>query len=298
MKMNKTIGIHRFNWFDYLNYIVLFLFSLIVLYPFIYVLAGAFNDGTDYMRGGVYLFPRVFSLDNFITIFNDSRLYIGFKNTIARTIIGTILGTLFTTIVAYGMSRKDLPFKRVIIRVNIITLFFSGGLIPLFIVLKTLGLTNNFWVYIIPNLYSVFNMIILKSYFEDIPEEIHDSAIIDGASEIKILYYLYMPLSKPVMATIALWVGVYHWNAFFDSLVYTTDANLQTLQYFLVKLIKEASFAQGEAASKIPAQVLMGTSVATLRYAAIVVSTIPMLMVYPYMQKYLIKGIMIGSVKG
>lgn len=294
----KRIGIDKFNWFDYSNYAFLIIFAFLALYPFIYVFAGAFSQGTDYMRGGIYFIPRVFSLDNFTMIFNDSRLFIGFKNTILRTVIGVVAGTLFTALVAYGMSRKDLPFRKAINRFNIFTLFFTGGLIPYFMVLKYLGLLNTFWVYILPNLYSVFNMIILQSYFREIPEEMHESAVIDGAGEFRIFAQLYLPLSKPVIATIALWIGVFHWNSFFDSMVFTTDANLQTLQYFLVKLIKEASFAQGEAASKIPAQVLRTTSVTTVRYAAIVVSTIPILAAYPFMQKYLIKGIMVGSVKG
>ena len=294
----RKLNIHRFNGFDYFNYTFLIIFSFIALYPFIYVFAGAFNEGMDYMRGGVYFWPRVFSLDNFKMIFNDSRLIIGFRNTIARTIIGVITGTLFTAMVAYAMSRNDLPFRKAINRFNIFTLFFSGGLIPYFMVLKYLNLLNNFWVYIIPYLYSVFNMIILQSYFREVPEEIHESAIIDGAGEPRIFWNLYLPISKPIIATIALWIGVFHWNSFFDSMVFTTDSSLQTLQFFLVTLIKEASFAQGEAAARVPAQVVRSTSITTIRYAAIVVSTIPILAIYPFMQRYLIKGIMVGSVKG
>jgi putative aldouronate transport system permease protein len=141
-------------------------------------------------------------------------------------------------------------------------------------------------------------MIVLQSYFRDIPEEIHESAVMDGAGEFRIFLQIYLPLSIPIIATVALWIAVFHWNSFFDSMVFTTDANLQTLQYFLVKLIKEASFAQGEAAARVPAQVVRTTSITTLRYAAIVLSTIPILAAYPFMQRYLIKGIMIGSVKG
>lgn len=298
--MQKHTGhkLNSLNWFDYINYTFLILFAAITLYPFLYVLAGAFSDGNDYMRGGVFLWPRVFSLDNFRLIFNDNRLIIGFVNTILRTVIGTITGTIFTAIVAYGMSRNDLPHRKFFHWFNIFTLFFGGGLIPYFMVLKSLKLLDNFWVYVIPCLYSVFNMLIFQSFFRDIPEEIHESAVIDGANEFVIFWKLYMPLSKPVVATIALWIGVFHWNSFFDSMVFTTSANLQTLQLFLVKLIKEASFAQGEAATKIPAQVLKSTCIATVRDAAIVISTIPILIIYPFMQKFLTKGIMIGSIKG
>lgn len=292
------LKLRRYDWFDYINYILLALFTFITLYPFIFVFVGAFNEGTDYMRGGVYLWPRVFSLDNFTLILNDSRLLIGFQNTIARTVLGTITATFFTSMVAYAMSRNDLPFRNVFHRLNIFTLFFGGGLIPYYLVLRNLDLLNSFWVYIIPTLYSVFNMIVLQSHFRDIPEEIHESAVMDGAGEFRIFLQMYLPLSKPIIATVALWIAVFHWNSFFDSMVFTTDANLQTLQYFLVKLIKEASFAQGEAAARVPAQVVRTTSITTLRYAAIVLSTLPILAVYPFMQRYLIKGIMIGSVKG
>ncbi len=288
----------RLNWFDYLNYTVLILLALITIFPFIYVIAGSFNLGSDYMRGGVYFFPRVISLDNYTMIFNDKRLFVGFQNTVARTVLGTVTGVLFTAIVSYGMSRKDLPAKKLIYWFNIFTMFFGGGLIPYFLLLKQLTLMNTFWVYIIPALYSVFNMIVFSNFFREIPEELHESAVVDGAGEFTILFKLYLPLSKPVLATIALWVGVGHWNSFFDSMVFTTDPNLSTLQLFLVKLIKEASVAQGEAATKIPSQVLKTVSIVTIRYAAIVISSIPIFAVYPFMQKYLVKGVMLGSVKG
>lgn len=288
----------KWKLFDYINVILMLLIAIICIYPMIYVIAGAFNEGVDYMRGGVYLFPRKLSLDNFQMVFNDSRLITGFKVTIARTVIGTVAGTLFTALVAYGMSRKDLPFRKPIYWFNIFTMFFGGGLIPTYLVFHSLGLINNFAVYIIPSLYSVFNMIVFSNFFSEIPEEIHESGSIDGANEFQIFAKLYLPLSGPVLATIALWIGVSHWNSFFDSMVYTSDAELQTLQLFLVKLIKEAAMAQGEAAMHVPAQVSRTTSITTIRYAAIVVSSVPIFLVYPFVQKYLSKGVIIGAVKG
>lgn len=288
----------KWKLFDYINVIIMLLVVLVCIYPLIYVVAGAFNEGMDYMRGGVFLFPRKFSLDNFEMVFNDKRLITGFKVTISRTFIGTITGTFFTALVAYGMSRKDLPARNIIYWFNIFTMFFSGGLIPSYLVLKSLHLINTFWVYIIPSLYSVFNMIVFANFFREIPEELHESAVLDGANEFHIFLKLYLPMSGPVLATIALWNGVGHWNAFFDSMVYTSDANLQTLQLFLVKLIKEAAMAQGEAASKVPAQVVRTTSITTIRYAAIVVSTFPVLVVYPFVQKYLSRGVILGALKG
>lgn len=286
------------NWFDYTNYAVMLLISALTVVPFLIVIAGSFSEGSDYMRGGVYFWPRVFSLDNYEMVFKDNRLLVGFQNTVLRTIIGTVTGVLFTSVVAYGMSRKDLPFKTAIYWFNLFTMFFSGGLIPYFLVLKQLGLINTFAVYIIPMLYSVFNMIIFMNFFREIPEEIHESGVIDGAGEWTIYWKLYLPLSKSVLATIALWVGVGHWNSFFDSMVYAPDQKLQTLQLFLVKLIKEAALAQGEAASRVPAQALRTVSIVTIRYAAIVVSSVPIMIVYPFVQKHFAKGIMLGSVKG
>jgi putative aldouronate transport system permease protein len=286
------------NAFDYINYVVLAVLALITIYPFIYVIAGSFSQGMDYMRGGVWIVPRVFSLDNYTMIFNDKRIWIGFRNTTLRAVAGTLTGVAFTSMVSYAMSRKDLPFYKPIYWFNLFTLFFGGGLIPYYLVLKTYGLINNFAVYIIPCLYSVFNMIILSNFFREIPEEIHESAIMDGAGEMTIFARMYFPLSKPALATIALWIAVFHWNSFFDSMIFTTDAQLQTLQLVLVKLIREASVAQGEAATKVPAQVLRTTSIVTIRYAAIVISSIPIFAFYPFVQKYLVKGVMLGSVKG
>lgn len=288
----------KWKLFDYINSVVMILIGLICIYPMIYVLAGAFNEGVDYMRGGIYLFPRKFSLDNFRMVFSDKRLLIGFKVTVLRTVIGTVTGTLFTAVVAYGMSRRDLPCRKGIYWFNIFTMFFGGGLIPTYLVFHSLGLINHFAVYIIPSLYSVFNMIVFSNFFKEIPEEIHESGAIDGAGEFRIFLRLYLPLSAPVLVTIALWIGIAHWNSFFDSMVYTSDANLQTLQLFLVKLIKEAAMAQGEAASRVPAQVARTTSIATIRYAAIVISSVPIFAVYPFIQKHLSKGVILGAVKG
>lgn len=288
----------KWKCFDYFNIVLMLLIAIICIYPIIYVTAGAFNEGTDYMRGGIYFFPRKLSMDNFKMVFSDKRLLIGFRVTIARTLIGTVTGTLFTALVAYGMSRRDLPCRNLIYWFNIFTMFFGGGLIPTYLVFNGLGLINNFAVYIIPSLYSVFNMIVFSNFFKEIPEEIHESGAIDGANEFQIFFKLYLPLSGPVLATIALWIGISHWNSFFDSMVYTSDANLQTLQLFLVKLIKEAAMAQGEAASRVPAQVVRTTSITTIRYAAIVVSTVPIFAVYPFVQKYLSKGVILGAIKG
>ena len=274
------------------------LFMLICIYPFWYVVIGSLSDGADYMRGGVYLWPRLLSWQNYQVTLVDSRLWIGFRVTIARTFICTITHILFTAMVAYAMSRRALPFRTAIYWINMFTMFFGGGLIPFYILLKQLKLINTFWVYVVPGLYSVYNMIVCSNYFHSIPEELHESATIDGASEFRIFSTLYLPLSTPVLATIALWVGVGHWNAFFDSMVYTTSRELQTLQLYLYKMIKTSEFVSTADMGGLPSDIQTNITATTVRYATIVVSTIPILCLYPFLQKFLTKGIMLGSLKG
>ena len=283
--------------FDVINITFMVLFCFCALYPLIYVLAGAFNDGVDYMRGGVYFFPRKFATESFKVVFADKRLGYGFVNTIGRTVIGTITSLLFTAMVAYGISRKKLLFRNTYYWILIIPMFFGGGLVPYFLLLKNLNLLNKFAVYIIPSLFSVFNMIVMHSFFRELPEEIHESAYIDGAGEFRIFVTLILPLSPPILATIALWNAVGHWNSFFDSMLFTTKPHLMTLQLYLMKLIKEASMVS-QSSDKIPAQVRVKVTVQTVRMAAIVVTMFPIMAIYPFLQKYFLTGVMVGSIKG
>lgn len=296
--LKKKSKLNANNGWDYLIITFMVLFALVCVYPFWYVVIGSFSNGGDYMRGGIYLLPRVWSIQNYQITLVDSRLWIGFRVTIARTFICTITHVLFTSMVAYSMSRNDLPGRSVIYWINMFTMFFGGGLIPFYILLKQLKLINTFWVYVIPGLYSVYNMIICSNYFRSIPIEIHESATIDGASEFKIFYKLFLPLSTPVLATVALWVGVGHWNAFFDSMVYTTKRELQTLQLYLYKMIKTSEFVSTADMGGLPSDVTTNITSTTVRYATIVISTIPILCIYPFLQRFLAKGIMLGSLKG
>lgn len=296
--LKKKSKLNANNGWDYLIIGFMVIFALLCVYPFWYVVIGSLSDGSDYMRGGIYVLPRVWSIQNYQVTMVDSRLWIGFRVTIARTFICTITHVLFTSMVAYAMSRNDLPGRSVIYWINMFTMFFGGGLIPFYILLKQLKLINTFWVYVIPGLYSVYNMIICSNYFRSIPIEIHESATIDGASEFKIFYKLFLPLSTPVLATVALWVGVGHWNAFFDSMVYTTKRELQTLQLYLYKMIKTSEFVSTADMGGLPSDVTTNITSTTVRYATIVISTIPILCIYPFLQRFLAKGIMLGSLKG
>ena len=288
-KARKTV-------FDWINIALLVGFALISVYPLIYVLAGSFNQGKDYINGGIWIWPRVFSTENYYVVINDIRLWKSYGVTIARTVLGTVTGVLFTALVAYPMSRPKFPGKKIFYYVFIFTMFFSGGLIPFFWVIKTIGLFNKFLVYIIPALFSVYNMLVFVNFFKTIPEEIHESAVMDGASESKIFFRIILPLSTPVIATVGLWIAVGHWNSFFDTMIYIKDNNLWTLQYYLMKVIKEASLPAASGA--LPPDFLENIAPETVSLAAIIVSVIPIFIFYPFIFKSLTSGVVIGSLKG
>ena len=279
--------------FDVVLAVIIGLFCVLCIYPIIYVLAGSFNQGADYSVGGVWLLPRVFTFENYQIVLQDKDFWTSYGITIARTVLGTASALVFTSIVAYAMSRPDLKFRRVFYWINIFTMFFSGGLVPYFLVIKTIGLYDTFWVYIIPGLYSVYNMIVLQSGFKSISSDIHDAALIDGAGEFRIWWQIYMPLSKPVLATIVLWVAVGHWNSYFDTMIYTNSEELQSLQYFLLKAIQTSSMTEG-----MPPEMMERLSSQTLSLAAIILSIIPVFCFFPLIRKNFASGIMVGSLKG
>lgn len=282
--------------FDWINVTLLLLFAALSVYPLIYVLAGSFNEGADYIKGGVYFIPRVFTLMNYEQVFGDTRLWYSFGVTILRTVVGTLTGVLFTAIVAFAMSRKSLIGRNWIYRFFIFTMFFGGGLIPYFWVINLLGLYDNFLVYIIPGLFSVYNMLVFVNFFKTIPEEIHESAVMDGASEFRIFFSIILPLSGPVISTVGLWIAVGHWNSFFDTMIYTSNENLWSLQYYLMKVVNEASMPPNMAG--LPTEILNKIAPETISLAAIIVSVIPIFVLYPLILKTLTKGVVVGSLKG
>lgn len=286
----------KISWFYVINYSVFGLFALICLYPLWYVLIGSFNEGMDYLSGGVYLFPRKFTLDNYRLVFGDAKLWSAFFVTVSRTVLGTAISVLFTAIVAYAMSRRETPFRGFFYWANIFTMFFSGGLVPFFLVIKTLGLYDTYWLYLIPCAYSVYHMIVISSYFRSIPEELHEAAVMDGANEFYIFFRIILRLATPVIATVSLWVAMGHWNSYFDTMVYTRNEKLWTLQYYLMRLINTSSVnADG---ITLPPSVLESITAESVTYAAIIVSVLPILFVFPFVSKCFDKGIMLGSLKG
>ena len=229
--------------FDIFNTILMLILIFLTLYPVWFCIVGSFNEGLDYMRGGVNFWPRKFTLSNYRVVLMEPRIKDAYKITILRTIIGVITHVLFTSLFAYGFSRRNLIGKKIYGTMGIITMFFSGGLIPSYLLYKWLRLLNSFWVYIIPALFNFWNVIIFQSFFREIPESINESARIDGRMNIR--YFLSnFTLSKPVLAALALFTGVWHWNSYFDSMVFTTSQELSTIQLLLMKIIRSTEGSQ------------------------------------------------------
>ncbi|MBQ9480874.1 MAG: carbohydrate ABC transporter permease [Clostridia bacterium] len=294
--MKRAKNLKGYSVFDRLLVVFFTLFALLMIYPVYYVFVGSFNRGLDYISGGVYLFPREFTFDNYRVVFADGGLWRAYFITVSRTILGTFTAITFTSIVAYAMSRKELPFKKIIYFINIFTMFFSGGLIPFFLLIKTLGLYDTYALYIVPCAYSVYHMIIISNFFRSLPEELREAAVLDGAGEFRILFSVAIPLSVPVIATVSLWIAIGHWNSYFDAMVYTSSEGLVTLQFYLMKLINSQNVNVG--AITLPASVTENLTAEVVTFATIVVSILPVMFIFPFISKYFEKGIMMGSIKG
>lgn len=273
------------------------LICFLAIYPVWYTIIISFNDSSDAMRGGIYWLPRKFSLESYKTVFQDKTIITAFGVTILRTLIGTVTSVFFTAMVAYAFSKSYIKFNKFYRIMGTITMFFGGGLIPYFITIKNLGLYNNFLTYIIPSLFSFYNMIIFMSFFKELPAGLEESAKLDGANDFLIFVKVVLPLSTPVLATIALFNGVWHWNDYFTGVMYINDAELQPIQTYLYRIVASASASKSVVAmpAGVSAQQVSSTSV---RLATMVVTTAPIMFVYPFLQKYFVKGMMVGSIKG
>lgn len=286
-------------YFDIINNVFMVIVIIVTLYPFWYCLIGSLNQGYDYLKGGVFFLPRKFSFENFVIVLREENLLNSYKVTICRTLVGTVTHLFFTALFAYGLSRRYLKGRTVYAKYAMLTMYFSGGLIPQYLLYNQLNLLDSFWVYIIPGLFSFYHAIILQTFFKTIPNTLNESAMMDGAGEYRIFLSLIIPLSKPVLATIALFEGVRHWNSYFDSMVFTTSSSLQTVQVYLMRIIREVEFASKmamEASDLIPG--LRRPNAETIKLATMIVATVPILVIYPLLQKYFVKGIMLGSIKG
>jgi putative aldouronate transport system permease protein len=283
--------------FDNINVLIMIFICAITIYPIWYVIVNSLNDGIDAMRGGIYWWPREFTLENYVAVFANPGIVTSFGVTIAKTIIGTITHVFFTAMVAYGISRRDLVGRKYYMIIGIITMFFSGGLIPYFLLIRDLGLFDNFLVYIIPTMFNFFHLIIFISFFRELPTSLEEAAKIDGANDFKIFIKVIIPLSMPVIATIALFQGVYQWNDYFAGVIFVNNPDLQPIQTYLYKVVAESSSNQmmANAPGGITTKTVTSQSI---KLATMVVTTLPIMLVYPFLQKYFVKGMLIGSVKG
>ena len=278
------------------NTIFMIAFVVITLYPVLNTLAISFNDGTDALRGGIYLIPRKFTLKNYITVLQKDDLITGAIVTVARTVVGTLLALVSNAILAFVVSRKNFLFKKQLSLFWVITMYVNGGLIPTFLLFKGLHLTNSFWVYVIPGMVNAFNMLVIRTYMNGIPDSLEESAQLDGAGYTTIFTKIISPLCKPVYATVALFVAVGQWNSWFDAMLYNRMSdNLTTLQYELMKLLSSVT-NQGTSAEAMKNST--GTVTPTsVRAAATILTMLPIICIYPFLQQYFVAGLTLGGVK-
>lgn len=278
--------------------IAIILIAVVVscLYPFFLSVILSFNEGLDAQRGGIYFLPRKFTLSNYASLFKDSAWSSAFVVTIARTVVGTVLTVAFTMLVSYGLSHKELMFRKFYFSFFIFAMYFSGGVIPYYILLRSLHLLNTFWVYVIPGCLSLFYILVASSFFEGIPAELGESAKLDGAGEGTIFLKLILPLSKPLMATIAIFTSVAHWNSWYETAFFTSNKALRTVAYQMVTVINKMSTANVGNDAAMAAGTVTTTSL-SIQMAAMVVAVLPILCVYPFFQQYFVTGMTVGAVK-
>ncbi|MDR0886416.1 MAG: carbohydrate ABC transporter permease [Clostridiales Family XIII bacterium] len=280
--------------FDIFNFILMLVFTLIIVVPLWNVLISSFASTSALNKGGFVFWPSSLSLDNYRSVFSDKTLWNAFFISVAKTGIGVLFHVTFCAIVAYGLSKRNLKGRGLYSAMGIVTMFFTGGMIPTYLLIKSLGMLNTFWVYIIPAMLSYYDVVILMNFFRDVPDSLEESARIDGANDWKIFAKIIVPLSKPALATIALFHGVWQWNDFMTTKLYVTKESLYPLQMKLYEIILKS---QAAAQSGLGAQVQIETSSKGIQLATIVVTMLPILILYPFLQKYFVTGTMLGAVK-
>jgi putative aldouronate transport system permease protein len=281
---------------DFILYATMSLFCLATLFPLYYVMVISLTPYVELTRnGGFVMFPSKLTFEAYHSIFASQRIPQALKITITIATIGTLLNLLVTTLLAYPLSKKFLPGRKVVLLGIVFTILFSGGLIPLYLTVKATGLMNTIWALIIPGLVSSFNMLVMKTYFENLPQEVEEAARVDGCSEIQTLMRIVLPLSLPILATLGLFYGVTHWNSFFGGILYITDLKLQPIQVVLRSMIQTPNVSSE---LQVSSAVLDQLPPETIKMAIVVVTIAPILAVYPFLQRYFIKGLLIGAIKG
>ncbi|WHX48177.1 carbohydrate ABC transporter permease [Paenibacillus woosongensis] len=290
--------------FDTFNIIFMICLMIVTLYSFLNTLAVSLNTANDSIKGGIYLLPREFTWENYKYVFEEATIFHATLISALRTVIGTVLSVFCCTMVAYTIARPEYVLRKFISIAFILTMYFSGGLIPNFLLIRELGMMNSFWVYIIPGLIGVFNVIIIRSFIEKLPEGILESARIDGAGEFTTFLRVVLPLCLPVIATVSLFSAVAQWNSWFDVFLYnSSNVNLSTLQYELMKILQNSNTSLNSGNDY--ASMFSGSEAAinrvtptSIRATMTIVASVPIILVYPFLQKYFVQGMILGGVKG
>lgn len=280
------------------NTLFMLAFVIVTLYPVLNTLALSFNDGIDAVRGGIHLIPRKFTLQNYSTVFSKQNMVTGAVVTVLRTILGTGISLASNALLAFIVSRKNFLFRSQLSLFWVITMYVNGGMIPVFLLYKNLHLTGTFWVYVVPGAVSAFNMLVLRTYMQGLPDSLEESAQLDGAGYFTIFMKIVSPLCKPVYATVALFVAVYQWNSWFDAMLYNRmKSQYTTLQYELMKLLNSVMQQSGSADGAKNVASASAVTPITVRAAATIITMLPIVCLYPFLQRYFVAGLTIGGVK-
>ncbi len=292
MKIKESPGERLFN---LVIILILTIICILVVYPLLYVISGSFSDPIALMRGEVQLFPVDFTLEMYRMVFRNPEIWPSYGNTIYYTVFGTLINLFFTICAAYPLSRPDMFGRNVFTAVFVFTMFFSGGMIPSYLLVRDLHMLNTVWALVLPGAISTYNMIVMRTFFQTtIPGELVESAQLDGYNDIQIFWRIVLPLSKPILAVMALFYSVGHWNSWFSALLYISDRSKYPLQMILREILIQSNTSE-MAGGNISDQEIVGEGI---KYATMVVATLPIMCFYPFLQKYFVKGVMIGAIKG
>ncbi|MEC0123639.1 carbohydrate ABC transporter permease [Paenibacillus pabuli] len=289
--------------FLWCNYIYLTIALVIVLYPLLYIISASISDPKFVSSGEMWLLPKGITFEGYARVFENTNIWIGYKNTIIYTVVGTLVNLMVTLPAAYALSRSDFAGRGFFMAMFMVTMFFSGGLVPSYLLVKDLGMVNSIWALILPGAASIWNIIVCRTFFQStIPKELQEAAHIDGCTNTRLFIRIVLPLSMPIIAVMALFYGVGHWNSYFSAMIYLNDSSKYPLQLFLRQiLVLQEMAAQGGGAIDTSSATAMNSKAeiaALVKYAVIIVSTLPVIAIYPFLQRYFVQGVMIGSVKG
>jgi putative aldouronate transport system permease protein len=277
-------------------YVIAALIFLAILYPLVFVVSASFSDPMKVMDGEMWLWPKNFTLDAYKGILQDGTIWQGYRNSIMYTIVGTLINLTLSTLAAYPLSRKDMPVRNGFMFIITLTMFFSGGMIPTFLIVKSLGMVNTVWALWIPNAIATYNLIVMRTYFQtNIPWEVQEAAFIDGCSDVRLLTNIILPLSRPIMAVMVLFYAVNHWNSYFNALIYLQDSKLYPLQLVMREILLVSQSSLTDESGSMDQQMLLAEGI---KYALIIAASVPVLLLYPFVQRHFVKGVMVGSIKG